>query len=39
MTRLLKRFTRNRKGNVAITFAFASIPTIYLVGGAQTGAT
>jgi Flp pilus assembly protein TadG len=32
MTRLLKRFTRNRKGNVAITFAFASIPTIYLLG-------
>src|ERR1039458_4232369 len=32
MTRLLKRFARDRKGNVAIIFAIASIPTIYLLG-------
>ena len=32
MTHLLKRFTRDRKGNVAIIFAFASLPTIFLLG-------
>src|SRR5450759_4107875 len=32
LIRKLRHFVRGREGNVAITFAFAALPTIYLLG-------